>query len=255
MADAASPNLGMQYKYTAGSCPRTIPAELAHAKFLESFGAEGNVLLIGVEDDRLRTAEGLMQWHALAEEIRALRVTFDGQPTVIIDSVFAITNAFEVAKHPTDKSFVLQPLAPDLLDAAGDATITDERAGEIVDAVRGLPFYDGLLYNPENDATLMMVVFNHDMLNSAKRGRIVEDIIEASTDGRSARAFKRVLAGCPSSGFPCRTRSRESWDILWALPSRSRPCCCFCFSETSPSLACVSRWWWWAWCGVWAPCR
>jgi len=190
------PNLEMQYKY-GGILPEDDPAELAHAKFLESFGAEGNVLLIGVEDGRLRTAEGLMQWHALAEEIRALRVTVDGQPTVIIDSVFAITNAFEVAKHPTDKSFVLQPLAPDLLDAAGDATITDERAGEIVDAVRGLPFYDGLLYNPENDATLMMVVFNHDMLNSAKRGRIVEDIIEASDRWSQRTGIQTRLSGLP----------------------------------------------------------
>ena len=190
------PNLEMQYKY-GGILPEDDPAELAHAKFLESFGAEGNVLLIGVEDDRLRTAEGLMQWHALAEEIRALRVTVDGQPTVIIDSVFAITNAFEVAKHPTDKSFVLQPLAPDLLDAAGDAKITDERAGEIVDAVRGLPFYDGLLYNPENDATLMMVVFNHDMLNSAERGRIVEDIIEASDRWSQRTGIQTRLSGLP----------------------------------------------------------
>ena len=190
------PNLEMQYKY-GGILPEDDPAELAHAKFLESFGAEGNVLLIGVEDDRLRTAEGLMQWHALAEEIRALRVRVDGQPTVIIDSVFAITNAFEVVKHPTDKSFVLQPLAPDLLDAAGDATITDERAGEIVDAVRGLPFYDGLLYNPENDATLMMVVFNHDMLNSAKRGRIVEDIIEASDRWSQRTGIQTRLSGLP----------------------------------------------------------
>ena len=190
------PNLEMQYKY-GGILPEDDPAELAHAKFLESFGAEGNVLLIGVEDDRLRTAEGLMQWHALAEEIRALRVTVDGQPTVIIDSVFAITNAFEVVKHPTDKSFVLQPLAPDLLDAAGDVTITDERAGEIVDAVRGTPFYDGLLYNPENDATLMMVVFNHDMLNSAKRGRIVEDIIEASDRWSQRTGIQTRLSGLP----------------------------------------------------------
>ena len=191
------PNLEMQYKY-GGILPEDDPAELAHAKFLESFGAEGNVLLIGVEDARLRTAEGLMQWHALAEEIRALRVTVDGEPTVIIDSVFAITKAFEVVKHPTDKSFVLQPLAPDLLDAEGDAKeITDKRAGEIVDAVRGLPFYDGLLFNPENDATLMMVVFNHDMLNSAKRGRIVEDIIESSDRWSQRTGIQTRLSGLP----------------------------------------------------------
>ena len=47
------PELGMQYKY-GGILPEDDPAELAHARFLESFGAEGNVLVIGVEDARLR---------------------------------------------------------------------------------------------------------------------------------------------------------------------------------------------------------
>ena len=191
------PELGMQYKY-GGILPEDDPAELAHARFLESFGAEGNVLIIGVEDARLRTAEGLNQWHALAEEIRALRVMVDGKPTVIIDSVFAITNAFEVVKHPSEKSFLLEPVAPDMVDAQPNAPpLTDARANEIVDRVRSLPFYDGLLYSPNNDATLMMVVFNLDMLNSPKRGRIVEDIIEASDRWAAETGIQTHLSGLP----------------------------------------------------------
>ena len=70
------PNLKMQYKY-GGILPDDDPAELAHARFLESFGAEGNVLVIGVEDSQLRTGAGLFAWHELAEEVRALRVVVD----------------------------------------------------------------------------------------------------------------------------------------------------------------------------------
>ena len=191
------PDLKMQYKY-GGILPEDDPSELAHARFLESFGAEGNVLVIGVEDARLRTAEGLQAWHELAEEIRALRVTVDGQPTVIIDSVFAITNAFEVVKHPTDRQFLLQAVAPDVVNREENAPpLTDARANEIVNQVRSLPFYDGLLYNPDNDATLMMVVFNHDMLNSAKRGRIVEDIIEVSDRWAQDTGIETHLSGLP----------------------------------------------------------
>lgn len=191
------PDLKMQYKY-GGILPEDDPSELAHARFLESFGAEGNVLVIGVEDQRLRTAEGLQAWHELAEEIRALRVTIDGQPTVIIDSVFAITNAFEVVKHPTERQFLLQAVAPDVVNRHPNAPpLTDERANEIVDEVRSLPFYDGLLYNPDNDATLMMVVFNHDMLNSAKRGRIVEDIIDVSDRWAEDTGIETHLSGLP----------------------------------------------------------
>ena len=151
------------------------------------------MLVIGVEDPRLRTAKGCNNGMRLAEEIRALRVMVDGQPTVIIDSVFAITNAFEVVKHPTEKSFVLTPVAPDMVDAMPHAPpLTDERANEIVDRVRELPFYDGLLYNPENDATLMMVVFNLDMLNSPNAEASWRTSSRPPTGGRTRPASTRT---------------------------------------------------------------
>jgi uncharacterized protein len=191
------PNLKMQYKY-GGILPLDDPAEVDHAKFLESFGAEGNVLVIGVEDARLRTAEGLQAWHDLAEDIRALRVMVDGKPTVIIDSVFAVTHAFDVVKHPTEKRFVLEPVAPDVVhpDPSGPL-LTDERADEIVNKVRSLPFYNGLLYAPGNDATLMMVVFNLDMLNSPRRGTIVEQIIALSDEWSETEGIETHLSGLP----------------------------------------------------------
>ena len=156
---AQIPHLKMQYKY-GGLLPQDDPSEVAHERLLDSFGAEGNVLLVGIEDPRIRTGEGLQAWHDLAESIRALRVTVDGAPAVIIDSVFALSNAFEVVKHPTLKQFVLSPVAPDVVDPpVGALPLSDARADSIVNKVRTLPFYDGLLYNPDNDATLMMVVF------------------------------------------------------------------------------------------------
>ncbi|MDA0728328.1 MAG: MMPL family transporter [Bacteroidetes bacterium] len=191
------PELKMQYKY-GGILPLDDPAEVDHAKFLESFGAEGNVLIIGVEDSRIRTAEGLQAWHDLAEDIRALRVMVDGQPMVIIDSVFAVTHAFDVVKHPTEKRFVLEPIASDIVHPDPSAPpLTDERANDIVNKVRSLPFYNGLLYAPENDAMLMMVVFNLDMLNSPRRGTVVEEIIALSDQWSEDKGIETHLSGLP----------------------------------------------------------
>ena len=189
------PDLKMQYKY-GGILPEDDPAELAHANFLETFGAEGNVLVIGVEDQRIRTAEGLLAWNKLAEDIRDLRVEVNGRPTVIIDSVFAIPNAFGVVA--AKGVFELQPIAPDMVSRGPTSeALTDARANEIVESVRALPFYEGLLYTKDNDATLMMVVFDHDMLNSAKRGHIVEDIIELSDKWSADTGIDTHLSGLP----------------------------------------------------------
>ena len=56
-------------------------------------------------------------WRGTSSRRRFARAArqVDGQPTVIIDSVFAFTNAFMVVKAPTEKRFLLSPVAPDLL--------------------------------------------------------------------------------------------------------------------------------------------
>ena len=52
------PKLEMQYKH-GGILPPDDPVEVAHARFLESFGAEGNVMLIGVAAPAQTTTGGM----------------------------------------------------------------------------------------------------------------------------------------------------------------------------------------------------
>ena len=106
------------------------PTRLEFEDFVDHFGAEGNLMVLGVNDDSIYTPEGI-QWHDLAEDIRDIRVYVKGVETEIIDSVFCISQAFTVEKDTSDRSFVAKPIAHDI--TRGGPTLSTERTNEIIE--------------------------------------------------------------------------------------------------------------------------
>ena len=82
------PDLRMVYEF-GGLLPKDHPTRLEFENFVEHFGAEGNLMVLGVNDPKIYTSEGFQSWHELAEEIKDIKVQVKGVDTNIIDSVFA----------------------------------------------------------------------------------------------------------------------------------------------------------------------
>ena len=197
------PNLRLQYTF-GGLLPKTDSTYLEYEKFLDHFGAEGNVLLIGADESEVTSAEGLQAWFELAESIRTFDVrvdtTDDGRKNPVslptIDSVFAITHAYTIEKDTVLRRFGLRPIVPPgLLQVGGQ--MRPALADSIVAEVRSLPFYRDFLHTVARDATLMMVFLDAKLFNSEKRGTVVEDIT-AMTDAWSAKhGIPTYLSGLP----------------------------------------------------------
>ncbi|HIB76813.1 MAG TPA: RND family transporter [Flavobacteriales bacterium] len=188
------PKLRLVYEFD-GLLPETDSTFIDHERFLEHFGAEGNLLVIGVEDSKIYEAEGFQAWFDLAEEIRDVRVDVDGKSTVIIDSVFCVTHAFTVEKDTSDATFRVVPLASDL--TRGGPALSQERVDEIYAQVRDLPFYDGVLFSEKSDATLMMVFIDSDLFNSEDRGTVVEDVTALADKWSEKTGMQVYMSGLP----------------------------------------------------------
>ena len=91
------PDLRLIYEF-GGLLPKDHPTRLEFEDFVEHFGAEGNIMVLGVNDSKLYTPEGMQSWHELADDIKQTKVFVNGVETQIIDSVFCITHAFTVEK-------------------------------------------------------------------------------------------------------------------------------------------------------------
>ena len=197
------PDLRLQYTF-GGLLPKTDSTYLEYERFLEHFGAEGNVLLIGTDEQEVITPGGMQAWFELAESIRTFDVqvdtTRDGKDNPVslpmIDSVFATTHAYTIEKDTAQRRFALRPVVPPgQLEMGGEMTAA--LADSITSEIHKLPFYEGFLFTERGDATLMMVFIDSQLFNSSKRGRVVEDIT-AIVDGWSARhGIETHLSGLP----------------------------------------------------------
>lgn len=195
------PNVRLQYQF-GGLLPKTDSTAIAYEHFKTVFGTEGNVMLLGAEIAPLQTPEGLKAWDDLAETIRTMDVrrdtTDDGVdnpvPVPLIDSVFCFTRAFDVRKDTAERRFVLAPLLERemFVGTPGDS-VTDEFFSRLFE----LPFYEGLLYNSNRDATLMTVFMNPKLFDSDRRGTIVEDVTAIADAWSEKHGMKLALSGLP----------------------------------------------------------
>ena len=188
------PDLRLVYEF-GGLLPKDHPTRLEFEDFVDHFGAEGNLMVLGVNDESIYTPEGLQSWHDLAEDIRDLRVYVKGVETEIIDSVFCISQAFTVEKDTSDKSFVAKPISHDI--TRGGPALSTERTKEIIEKVKSLKFFEGVLHNEGSDATIMMVFLKPQLFNSKDRGTIIEDITTLSDKWSEDEGIRVYLSGLP----------------------------------------------------------
>ena len=187
------PNIRLQYTF-GGLLPADHPTYIEHQAFLERFGSEGSVLVIGTESPKLSTPEGFQAWYELAEGIRSFDV--DQGEAGLIDSVFSMTHAYRLEKDTVERKFTLVPLLPPGSLAVGkvpDPAFVDSAR----QAIRNLPFYRGLLWTEGSEATLMMVFLDAEKFNSEHRGTVVEDVTALVDAWSAAHGIEVHVSGLP----------------------------------------------------------
>lgn len=134
--------------------PQSDPSFQRYEQFKKTYGEDGNVMVIAVEDPRMYELDRFTAWSALAEDIKKI----EGIKNVLANATMA-----EIVKDEEKKSFQFKPLAP-----------TPPQSQAEVDSIKAkilrLPFYKGLLYSDEGDAHLMAITFDQKHLNS--KGRV-----------------------------------------------------------------------------------
>jgi len=149
------------YKF-GGLLPSDDVAYIDYQRFLAEFPEDGNIMVLGVQDEKLYELENFKAWHRLGLDLREL----DG-----VDSVFSEAHLYNLVRNDEKKSFDLNLITPDRLSR-------QSQVDSIITKARSLLFYDGLLYNNETGVSLMMVFVNAERFNSAERGDMIDQIVE-----------------------------------------------------------------------------
>ena len=172
----------LQLGYEFGKAiPTDNPKYKEYLAFKAQFGEDGNVLVIGVSDSAFFSPAHFEAYRQMLDGIKGIRG---------VEGMLSTVAAMNLVKNAEDEKIKAQPIFPegpltDSLLSAGEATF------------RNLPFYIGLLYNPETNAFLAGATINKRILASADRTRVVNELIAFTKTYTEKTGITTQLSGLP----------------------------------------------------------
>ena len=145
----------MRFTHTeANLLPDDHEVNITYNNFLEIFGEEGNLVILGVKDKALFEAKTFNAWNKLANKIESYNE---------VEQVISISNLQKLTKNNTKKQFELTPFIKDTLSS-------DEAVDRLKDQLfNNYPFYDNFLYNTKSKTLRTAIYIKKDIVNTSKR--------------------------------------------------------------------------------------
>jgi hydrophobe/amphiphile efflux-3 (HAE3) family protein len=164
---------------------KTVPADdsdyVEYIRFKQTFGEDGSVLAVGVKSDKLFDKDFFNDWIRLTNSVKNI----DG-----VENVLSLGNLFSLQKNDSLRSITLQPLVTGPLK-------NQQEVDSIKNVIASLPFYEGLLYNPESNVTLLAITLNKKKLDSRDRIALVQEIEQVCNDFGKAHNVEMHFSGLP----------------------------------------------------------
>ena len=140
--------------------PQSDSAAIDYTNFKKQFGEDGNVMVVGIDDDKLFELEKFNDWYDLTYAIKKI----DG-----IQEVVSVARVFNLNADDSLEQFIFKPIL-------SEKPKSQQELDSIHKLIYSLPFYNGFLYNKETHATLMAITFDKVKLNTKTRLSIVDSI-------------------------------------------------------------------------------
>ena len=172
--------VSLSYEF-AKAIPTNNPKYIAYQEFRKQFGDDGNLLVLGIQNKDLFKLPVFNEYVNLQNRLKALKG---------VDNIVSVPAAINLVKDADNEKLNAVPVFPD--------SIASQQVLDSSSAVfYSLPFYKGLLYNPQTKAWLMGLRMNSLLINSNQRTAIVKNIVK-EVDVFSAKTNMEVhLSGLP----------------------------------------------------------
>ena len=161
--------------------PTNNPKYKAYQEFRKKFGEDGNLLVIGIQTDKLFEADIFNAYTQLQKNLN----TVEG-----VDDIISVPTAVNLVKNPETEKLSAQRIFPEGLLTQAEIDSTSKK-------FLNLPFYRSLLYNPETNAWLMGVRINKELMASKKRLDIVNQIDQMADDFGKVNKLTVYKSGLP----------------------------------------------------------
>ncbi len=145
----------MRFSYTeANLMPDDHEVNITYNDFLDKFGEEGNLILLGVQDSALFTPEKFKAWNELTSKLKSY-------PEV--DNIVSPASLQELKKFEDPKRFEMVPV---LESESPDETQLKEFENKLFTE---LPFYENLVYSSHSNTIQSALYLNKELVNTKAR--------------------------------------------------------------------------------------
>ncbi len=192
----------LSYDFTR-TIPTDNPKYQAYQEFRQRFGEDGNLLVVGVQTDKLFQKGIFTDYIALTEQLKKIQG---------VDDVLGFSSAVNLLRDTVTQKFKTVPIFPP--PPFTQAGIDSSKA-----VLLGLPFYQGLLYNSATGAWLMAVHVNKDVMNSAGRIVTVGAITQAVDSFGLRNGLDMHISGLPliRTKMAVKVAKETTWFLLGSV--------------------------------------
>ena len=160
-----SRRIEMSYQY-APLLPEDDPTYMEYESFLDVYGDEGNMIIVGIQNEDFFELNEFNAWQEFSNDLLEIKG---------VTSVFSIGQSYNLKKNSEEKRFEIDPIF------SGTVKYQTE-LDSLRDVFYSLPFYKELLYNDKNDCYLMAISLDNEILHSKKRVALVNEIQKVGSD-------------------------------------------------------------------------
>ncbi len=192
----------LSYEYVR-AIPTDNPKWLAYQNFLKTFGDDGNLLVIGVETDKLYQKDVFNDYSQLSRDLKKVKG---------VEQVLSIPDAIILNKDTATEKLIPSPI----FNAPFENQTALDSAKKIFE---NLLFYRGLLYNPTTHACLMAITVNKQILNSAARIAVVKNITDLGDQFGNAHQLQMHYSGLPliRTNMATKVATEMKWFLLGSV--------------------------------------
>ncbi|WP_445455952.1 efflux RND transporter permease subunit [Flavobacterium sp. HNIBRBA15423] len=142
----------------ANILPKDHEVTIQYNLFLEKFGEEGNLIVIGFKDDSFFTEKNVRLWEDFINEIKKDKA---------VDLTLSISDLKVLKKDTLNQKFKLVPFVNNKL--ISDAYLKEKKD----ELFNNLPFYENMLFNKESGAVRFAIYIDKDVVNTPERKKFV----------------------------------------------------------------------------------
>ncbi len=149
----------MSYEY-ASLLPKKDQAYKDYRKFVEIFGEEGNLIIIGIQDSDFFKADHFRRWEELNRKLSKV----EG-----VEDLLSVSNSYNLIKNTEKKQFEIRQIFPDTIQS-------QQQLDSLANEFRSLPFYRNIIYNRDENTYLLALTVNKEKMHTQAREKMVRTI-------------------------------------------------------------------------------